>query len=334
MLRIMPVINVLLFCIAWVNILEARNKQKVVFIDPLQHEYYNDRLFELNKSLWGKARQRFAQANILLTTDLKYLNDKLDCYVVFNAPASAHAQRMMQSKSVKKILMAWEPPTVSPQNYHSNVWRQFDRVMTYNGSYVKNSKFKKFNYCFSLSAPQKYHAMEDRKLCTLIASNKQGAAQNSIYPLRAQIVDYFIQKATHDFDLWGHGWQISPVYKGIVDDKLACMAKYKYAFCFENSCENDYVTEKIFDAFSAGCVPIYLGAPNIDQYIPTSCFVDYRDFASLDELYTYLKNMSVTEYEEYLYSARTYLESPQARIFSYDYFIERLLATVKEVLVK
>ena len=39
----------------------------------------------------------------------------------------------------------------------------------------------------------------------------------------------------------------------------------KFVLAFENSVCNDYVTEKIYDVFAAGVVPIYLGAPNIDE---------------------------------------------------------------------
>ena len=83
----------------------AATKQPVVFIDPIQDIYYGDQLFVLNKSLWGKAREKFARAGIKLTTDRRYLNSSLDCYIIFNAPVSLHAQVMMKFKKVKKILM-------------------------------------------------------------------------------------------------------------------------------------------------------------------------------------------------------------------------------------
>ncbi len=39
----------------------------------------------------------------------------------------------------------------------------------------------------------------------------------------------------------------------------------------------DYVTEKLYDAFVAGCVPLYLGAPNIANLLPDpDAIIDYR----------------------------------------------------------
>ena len=36
----------------------------------------------------------------------------------------------------------------------------------------------------------------------------------------------------------------------------------------ENSLAKDYVSEKLWHAFRAGCVPIYYGAPNIIDFLP------------------------------------------------------------------
>jgi hypothetical protein len=36
----------------------------------------------------------------------------------------------------------------------------------------------------------------------------------------------------------------------------------------ENSIAYDYVSEKVLDALRAGCIPIYLGAPNVRSFLP------------------------------------------------------------------
>ncbi|WP_281650799.1 glycosyltransferase family 10 [Helicobacter bilis] len=46
---------------------------------------------------------------------------------------------------------------------------------------------------------------------------------------------------------------------GNVDDKIEWLKSYKFNLCFENSSYPGYLTEKLFDAFLAGCVPIYWG---------------------------------------------------------------------------
>ena len=44
-----------------------------------------------------------------------------------------------------------------------------------------------------------------------------------------------------------------------VQDKQKWLQEYKFNICFENSSYPGYLTEKLFDAYNAGCVPIYWG---------------------------------------------------------------------------
>ncbi|KEG05722.1 Alpha-(1,3)-fucosyltransferase, family GT10 [Trypanosoma grayi] len=55
---------------------------------------------------------------------------------------------------------------------------------------------------------------------------------------------------------------------GRYDEKMCVMRKYKYAMALENSREQDYVTEKVYHALVSGGIPLYWGAPNIDDFVP------------------------------------------------------------------
>jgi hypothetical protein len=52
---------------------------------------------------------------------------------------------------------------------------------------------------------------------------------------------------------------------------------YKFIVCFENSCSSGYITEKIFNVFLANSIPIYDGAPDIDNYIRPEAYIKYND---------------------------------------------------------
>ncbi|GBF98653.1 galactoside 3-L-fucosyltransferase [Raphidocelis subcapitata] len=52
-------------------------------------------------------------------------------------------------------------------------------------------------------------------------------------------------------------------------DKVALLARHKFCCAMENSIAQDYVTEKLWDALTAGCVPVYLGAPNAADFLPS-----------------------------------------------------------------
>ena len=94
-----------------------------------------------------------------------------------------------------------------------------------------------------------------------------------------------------------------PLLKSIkpIENKIETLAQYRYCICFENNCgHNGYVSEKIFDCIFAECVPIYLGAPDINRYIPEDCFIDMRKFHDYDELYAFIENIDDKQWNEYI----------------------------------
>lgn len=67
--------------------------------------------------------------------------------------------------------------------------------------------------------------------------------------------------------------------------KRALIGRYRFTIAFENAIRPDYVTEKFFDPLAVGSVPVYMGAPNIDDFAPApDCYVDAREFATPRDL--------------------------------------------------
>ncbi|MQL93495.1 hypothetical protein Taro_026137 [Colocasia esculenta] len=52
-------------------------------------------------------------------------------------------------------------------------------------------------------------------------------------------------------------------------NKVETLKRYKFSLAFENSNEEDYVTEKFFQSLVAGAVPVVVGAPNIQDFAPS-----------------------------------------------------------------
>ena len=74
------------------------------------------------------------------------------------------------------------------------------------------------------------------------------------------------------------------------------MCRFKFCIAMENSITEDYVTEKVYDALAAGCVPIYYGAPNIERFIPTAdSIINYRDFMDPVKLGQEVRRLSENE---------------------------------------
>lgn len=64
----------------------------------------------------------------------------------------------------------------------------------------------------------------------------------------------------------------------------------------ENSIARDYVSEKVYDALVAGCIPIYLGAPNVNEFIPhPSAILNYAALGSVQALVDELEGLALNE---------------------------------------
>lgn len=71
---------------------------------------------------------------------------------------------------------------------------------------------------------------------------------------------------------------------------MEILPEYKFYLAFENSISTDYVTERLFLALVAGVVPVYYGADNVRDFLPSrDAAIVVDDFGSPAELAEYLK---------------------------------------------
>jgi hypothetical protein len=107
-------------------------------------------------------------------------------------------------------------------------------------------------------------------------------------------------------------------------EKLAVIRSYRFVVCYENTSTPGYVSEKLFDCLFAGCVPIYLGEPNIQQFIPKECYIDRKEFATDAELAGFLKQMPYERYSKYIESMRQFAQSVERQKFSSEANAQRV----------
>ena len=144
----------------------------------------------------------------------------------------------------------------------------------------------------------------------ILANRKRLPFQRELLGDRIEIIEFFSR--TKEIDLYGVDWDKYPpfpywfyksalqkVYKGKVKSKHQKLSEYNFALAFENCELPGYITDKIFDCFYVGTVPIYLGDPDVEKYIPKDCFIDMRDFKNYEELKTFLKSLTESEIKKY-----------------------------------
>lgn len=229
----------------------------------------------------------------------------------------------------KLVLVMWEPPTTQPELYAPEVQAKFGKIFTWDDDLVDNQKFFKLYYPALKPMPEKLPAFEDKKFCVMICRRLKSKHPKELYSERKKVIQFFEDRPVGEFDLFGYHWEREKFknYKGSIPDKLETLKNYKFSICYENMGHvKGYVTEKIFDCFGAGVVPVYWGASNITDYVPADCFIDRRLFKNEEELYRFLKAMTQEEYEGYIHRIRLFLKSDMAQRFTAEYFLQDYLS--------
>lgn len=253
----------------------------------------------------------------------------------------------------KKILILEECEMIYHENARTDLLNEYSKVFAYNDDLVKNVGYIKLNMPNKIKYPEVVPFC-NKKFSTMIAGNKRVPDSGELYSERIKIIHYMEKNNENDFDLYGMGWNTKiftgpkiiralnriPLatkifaekyrsYKGKVDKKLDTLKNYRFCFCYENSNKiPGYISEKIMDCFFAGCVPVYYGAPNITEYIPENCFIDWRKFKNYDDLYNFLKNLNEKEYSSYIENINNFLHSTSVYTFSAECFAETIINEV------
>lgn len=166
--------------------------------------------------------------------------------------------------------------------------------------------------------------------------------KNQLHDERLRILSFFSR--FDDFDMYGSGWDnlnnlpkkfdSSNIKRKIIYpivDKKSYISNYRFGFAMENLDFDGYITEKIFDFLTCGVVPIYVGTKSITNHIPTEVFVQYSNFASLNELNEYLRNMSLETYTKFQESGKEFLNSEQGYKFSYQGVAQQMASLILSI---
>jgi hypothetical protein len=237
------------------------------------------------------------------------------------------------------ILILWEGNSVCPENFQKSYHKKFKKILTWDDDLVDNKTYFKYY----LPVPENFYVFnnkefEKRNFLVNISNNKLSNHAFELYSERFKSILFFDKEIPNQFDLYGQGWDNLldnslrlKSYKGTIDDKFQILSNYKFAICYENNnSHNGYITEKIFDCLNAGTVPIYWGAPNIENYVDPNCFIDRRRFKTNEDLYIYLKLITKEKYEFMRNAGKNYLKSNKYQIFTSHSFAQTIVDILKK----
>ncbi len=230
---------------------------------------------------------------------------------------------------VTDVLLQAEPVVVLPREYTFEILDWFDHVFTLVDPLVDlDPKFRKYNHpaygragnVDVAATPQerlaRYPIEGRRNRVCMILGSKTSPVPGEIYSLREPIARWFHERSSIGMDVYGKpAFENLPNYLGELplDTNRAKMAEYRYAVCFENAQDPFWTagmfSERLLHCIESRTVPVYYGCSTIERYVPSDCYVDYRDFESFERLSNYLDNMPPDEYAGYIDAMDRWYES-------------------------
>jgi len=258
----------------------------------------------------------------------------------------------------RKYLIATENPYICPLNKNEQYLRSFDGVFTWNADLL-NLPNTTHVFIPNQIEVKDTSSFENRPIFScIINANKAFPSEvpDDLYKERINVIRWYEKNAPEHFSLYGLGWgkpapaftQIDklirrlkrlasqtlgykpfPSYVGEVVDKGSVYQKTKFGYCYENVANlPDYISEKIFDCFLNGCVPVYWGSNTIEKHIPKDCFIDRRDFKTTEETNQFLHNIDAIQYQQFQDNIRKFLISPKAMEFDTKSYVSIIVNKV------
>ncbi|WP_295156965.1 glycosyltransferase family 10 [uncultured Brachyspira sp.] len=262
-----------------------------------ESNYYEDikkggSYFLICKSILSKKN-----INLLFT---KYDPD-IEIFYVFG-----DRQNIIQSKAKIKIFFTGEPVQVFRRDFNDNCIGLCDLSLGFN--HISNPNYIRFPlwilYNFNITELNKdvVHKrileinnakFEKTKFASLISN--WGGANN----LREHIYDAMLKidkiscpsKFLHNDDSLKNDFE---------DNKIKYLRQFKFNICPENCIEDGYITEKLFDAFNAGSIPVWNGDKNLEGDIINKNAVFYWQENSKNE--NILKEIELLHKNDDLYN--------------------------------
>lgn len=163
-----------------------------------------------------------------------------------------------------------EPEELHPKNYQLalELEDKFDGIFTHNAEYTK-ARSKWHWYPFGGSWIVNPKITEKTRDVGIIASYKNSM---SGHKLRHKVIRHLGKYFRPH--VWGSG------YKKF-DSKDYVLSQYRFMVIIENSRVDYWFTEKLIDALSMGCIPIYWGCPSLSSFFNMDGIIQFEKYSEL-----------------------------------------------------
>lgn len=296
-------------------------------------------------------REELQKKGISLATEDIHPLDKAQLHI--HHDINQASLRESSRSNAAKLLIVSESPIICPQNHNSKLRKSFHRILSWEtNNQTKNTYWLGCGCSFiqEITQPEIYSQTRSEELC-MIAGNKRSNRAQELYSTRDKAIEHF-SNSTIDFSLFGTGWDqrqfrniLRPLnrvrkartiwhrppkdFKGSISSKYETLRNFRFSLAFENAeTSNGYITEKLFDSMFSGCIPIYIGASNITDFIPEGTFINANAYHKndMDSIEKTIKSIS----EQKLRSMRQAIASFTHEFKKTTYFDATWAKTVAE----
>ncbi|MGL6110892.1 MAG: glycosyltransferase family 10 domain-containing protein [Rubrivivax sp.] len=268
--------------------------------------------------------------------------------------------------NARHVLPAWpayaylyEDPLVRPVNGRREHLQQYRKVFTYNADLVDGERFIQLDIPNDLRVRSIAPWAERELFCVMLTRNNALSRPHpdNLHYRRLRTLQHFEAHAPELFALFGRGWDQAPVrpgvwgravkrlrvwrnriapgkppfatWRGPAHTKGEVLSRARFAIAYENARGvPGYITEKIFDCFVWGCVPVYLGTPGATAAIPRACFIDADEFADEAQLLRFLRSVTPQQHRAYQAAIADFLASPAAQRYGNEHFARVIVDTI------
>lgn len=332
-----------------------------IFIDPSYSALGNNKLFDGSDQAMNRDGQMLpfvrlkrvleAMGFTVQTADYLFGDVLEDVGEYWSLGLMDKLDQLTVLSKVRRVgFLVMEPPLVAPELYAAlpQLTRQFERVYVHNThgegyslEGVDVSRLRKMYWPQPFDHVHEVWHRADRLNKSVVIAGRHTARRRrpEYYSKRIEAMAEFAKVGA--VDLYGRGWAdlwsaqtvswpylrnyltLKAIYRGQCRSKMDVLGNYRFSLCLENMPMQGYVTEKIFDCFYAGTIPLYLGAPDIEQLIPPDSYIDARNFDGWADLWQYASRLSEKQLKRMRECGREFISSSDGR--RYVHSLENML---------
>lgn len=329
------------------------HRPTAIYIDPPSPAYYGNKLFDLSDPVlnrddslvpYAQVRENCRLAGMPVHTADLLPGPEGGTFDYYSLGVMENFRSLAQRPDIRlQAFVIFEPPVVEPRLYLAlpELTAAFKEVYVHNtvgDGYslegVDTTKLRKLYWPQPRQdVIEQWWSRIDRQN-RIVVINGNHVPRNVPNELYSKRIEAMVELASLGaVDLYGRGWkklkartsfwwpfisrrrQLLSIYQGACESKYEVLSQYNFCLCLENMVMQGYVTEKIFDCFYAGTIPLYLGASDIEHLIPKDAYIDCRDYPSWKEVFRSISAMSGEKIQRMREHGRSFIRSDKGRMY-------------------